>query len=178
MTAKNVARRRPGPKSAISDARDAALAPLGGVDALYDFVAAGMTFGEICKELGLPNDAQHQQSLRKLARRDPQRYDEAKQQSVERLQEKAGEVYGETAPVTSADAKWRNDRSNYYRWLAEWRGGILEKSAVAVNVDIGQLHLEALRAAGSRTTTEQRRAIPNAAATFISAQDAAVTDAD
>jgi hypothetical protein len=111
-----------------------------------------MSHREMATALGLDgSDYTTQQAIRTYLRRDPDRYEEAKRESAESLAERAGEVYGDEAPTTSADAKWRNDKSGWYRWMAETRDPSIRQAGVSVNVDIGSLHLDALRASGRMT---------------------------
>lgn len=137
--------------TALTRKRDTAIANLeGGDDALYGMVAAGMSLRAISNELGLDGaDSNTRAAVYQYLRRDMARYDEARRLSAESHAEMAGEVYGDTAPETTADAKWRNDKSAWHRWMAETRDPSLRgKAGVEVNVDIGQLHLDALRAGG------------------------------
>jgi hypothetical protein len=147
-----------GRSTALTRSRDAAIAEVG-EEAVYDMVATGMTHREIANALGLDGDKHNaQRAVAKWLRRDPDRYEAAKRASVDAIAEKAGEVYGEEAPESTADAKWRNDRSGYFRWLAELRSGV-NRNGINVNLDIGALHLDALKRAGSMEGAQQEREI-------------------
>lgn len=142
-------------KTALTKARDAAVAEAGGVEVLYGYVEAGLSMTQIADRIGLDVPAEKARwTIRDLLRRDSERYDAAKEASAEAHMQMAGAVYGDEAPTSTADAKWRNDRSGWHRWMAELRSGLREKGSVNVNVDIGQLHLDALRQLGSMPTRE------------------------
>lgn len=145
-----------GRTTALTLQRDAAIERIG-ADAVYGMVASGRSLREIAETLGLPSDHKSRWAISQWITRDTERYDEARAASVDALAERAGEVYGETRPVDSADAKWRNDRSGYFRWLAEIRAiGFGDRNGVTVKVDIGQLHLDALRSAGRQELNPDR----------------------
>lgn len=138
--------------TALTKKRDMAITEAGGADTLYGLVESGKTHREIANALGLDGgDYTTQRAIREYLRRDPDRYEDARRESAEALAERAGEVYGDEAPVTSADAKWRHDLSGYWRWLAETRDPSIRQAGVNVNVDVGSLHLDALRTSGRMT---------------------------
>lgn len=134
-----------GGRTALTRKRDAAIAEAG-VGAVLALVRAGLSMREIAGRIGLEatpeNGARVSDWLRNNADGD---FEEARRDSADALAEKAFDLYGDRAPVTSADAKWRNDRAGHVRWLAELRSGMRDKNGVTLNVQ--QLHLEALREA-------------------------------
>jgi len=142
--------------TALTRALHAALEDQGGREALYRMVEGGLSAREICGVLGIERtDETAQAAIYRELNKDPDRYDRAKRASAEALAEKAGAVFGEDAPVTSADAKWRSDRSGYYRWLSELRSG-RQPGGVNVNVDLGALYLGALQERGSMDLNPDR----------------------
>jgi hypothetical protein len=157
--------------------RDAAIKKAGGLEALYDMVAAGMSSREICQALDLPADAVVQRNVRRLLEADQTKYAAAKCASAESLAEKAAEMYGDTAPETSADAKWRNDRAGHMRWMAELRAGLIGKGAT-VQIDIGQLHMEAMRASSARVREQRLLDAANPRPLLIDAEIVAESPAD
>lgn len=137
----------PHPGTNLTKSRDMAVEAAGGVDAIYPLVAAGLSMTEVAKEIGLDGTAREGEALRQLLRRDETRWGEARRDSADAISEKA-DTYGDEAPVTSADAKWRNDRSGYFRWLTEFRADLLGQPGVQIN--IGLEHLQALKEANAR----------------------------
>lgn len=138
--------------------RDAAIGQLeNGGDTVYAMVAAGLSASEIAEELGLDgNKPVVRQSIYTWLQRNDEKYEEAKRISAEAHAELAGEAYGDTVPATSAEAKWRNDRSNWHRWMAEQRSPDFGRGD-GLQVSIGELHLSALRQAGSMEKAERER---------------------
>lgn len=145
--------------TALSRSVRSAVAEAGGDETLYGFVEAGRSASEILDALGLDRTEEGTWVVYRLLNSNPERYEEAKRISADALAERAFELYGEDTPETSADAKWRNDRAGHMRWLAELRSGNLDGGGVNVQVDIGQLHLDALRQAGGRDMIPQREAV-------------------
>lgn len=137
--------------TALTRTRDAAIAELG-EEAVFAMVAGAAPMREIADALGLDGkDYNARRAVYQWLRRpeNRERYEEAKAMSAEVHAELAGEVYGETEPLTAAGAKWRNDRSGWHRWMAETRDPSLRRAGVEVNVDVAALHMEALKAGGS-----------------------------
>lgn len=63
----------------------------------------------------------------------------------------------DTVDPTSAQVSLAGHRANYRKWLAATRNRAVygeDKSGVSVNLNIGQLHLDALRVAGRAETPE------------------------
>lgn len=90
-------------------------------------------------------------------RTDPERLrpliKEARRQAADIAAEEAGDVLDDLPlEPTSPQVQAANSKSNYKRWLAGvWSEDYRDqKAGVQVNVDIGQLHLEALRSEGVR----------------------------
>jgi hypothetical protein len=148
------------PPTSLTLARNAAIEKAG-PDTVYDYLRSGMTAKEIAGRLGLEQTQEAANSVRNwLKRHNREAYDAARKDSAEALEEKAFETYGDRAPVTSADAKWRNDRAGHLRWLADLRSGRSDKSA-AVQINFGSLHLEALRNQGENPHRVRRDVSPS-----------------
>jgi hypothetical protein len=143
-----MAKGKTGPSTALAEKRDAAIEKAGGNETLLEHVAAGLSWKEVAAAVGLePTEVNAGAIRRRLSRQAPDELEEAKRASVDAIAERATEMYGTEAPTNSADAKWRNDRAGHLRWIADLRGG-RDKGGNVYN--IGQLHLDALRAAGRR----------------------------
>jgi hypothetical protein len=157
-------RKRNGRKpTALTKSRDKAVADAGGLDVLYAHLAAGQSINAICKAIGLPVDMASYKTVHELMTRDRERYDAARRESADAHAELAGAVYGEEAPESTAKAKWLHDRSGWHRWMSDLYSGRLDKSNAGVTLNIGALHLEALKASGSIRNLEARR-VPMSAA--------------
>jgi hypothetical protein len=160
-----------GPSTALATRRDTAIEAAGGNDALLELVAGGLGFREIAERIGLEGSEVNQAAIRRrLARQCPDDYEEAKRASVDAIAERAAEMYGTEAPTNSADAKWRNDRAGHLRWLAEIRGGRTQDGTV---INVGQLHLDVLRAVGSMDHNPdyiRRRGPADPAGAFMAAE--------
>jgi hypothetical protein len=79
-------------------------------------------------------------------------YDDARRLSADAQADLAGEVLEELAErgvVTSPEVQLANSRSNYLRWLAEVRNRDVygTKPNGSIQINVGALHLDALRAA-------------------------------
>lgn len=130
----------------------------GGDDVIFDRVAAG----ESLKSIAGSYDISVTQLYRWIygGRTSPHptdptprtlAYKEAKAMSAESLADEAGEILDDARPVTSAEATMTKARAEHRRWLA----GIRDREQfgdaqpqLAVNVNLGDLHLQALMAKG------------------------------
>jgi hypothetical protein len=147
--------KRPGRQpTEITLARDAAVEKIGGIDKVYDMVAAGMLMPQIAEALGISTSRVSAHSVRQLLLRDDEKWEAAKKASADALAERGYEVLGEEAPVTTADAKWRSDRSKWFQFFSQQRSGMREQKNMTIH--IGELHLSALKQAGSRQAIRQR----------------------
>jgi hypothetical protein len=153
--------------TAVTIARDRAIEKAGGLDAVYAMAGAGMSMPEICAELGIDTGRVSSHAVRQLLKRDPDRWAAAKEDSADALAEKALEALGTEEPATTAAARWRSDKSGWYRWMSEVRGGLKGQGGVTIN--IGALHLEALKAAGSRQVIQTQRGPADATKAFLEA---------
>lgn len=144
-----------GRKTDLTIRRDSAIKEAG-PERVYGWVEAGVSTRDIARKLNLGGDDTAMWAVQNWLRQDEDRYEKAKRRSVEAHMEKAGEVYGDEAPESTADAKWRNDRSGFHRWVAELRAGLRNKDGTTVNVNLGQLHLDALRRKGSMSQNPDR----------------------
>jgi hypothetical protein len=143
-----MAKGKTGPSTALAEKRDAAIEKAGGNETLLEHVAAGLSWKEVAAAVGLePTEVNAGAIRRRLSRQAPDELEEAKRASVDAIADRATEMYGTEAPTNSADAKWRNDRAGHLRWIADLRGG---RTKDGITLNIGQLHLEALQAAGRR----------------------------
>lgn len=129
-------------------------------DAILVAVAELGALGKVARRFGVTRAA-----VQAWIRTDPGRIrpliQEARRQAADLLAEEAGEVLENAAqviegvrmPLSSADVSLANSKSNYLRWLA----GIYDEqyrdkkgAGVNVQVTVGQLHLDALKAHGVR----------------------------
>lgn len=138
---------------------------LGGDQVVFDQIAGGATMEEVASSFrGFIDDrpdfpsrswmyvwinADYVQPERREA------WKEAKEIAAHALVDEAGDILdndGE-APVTSAEMQWLKQRAEHAKWRAKKFNpkeyGDETKQGVNVNLDIGNLHLEALRSAGS-----------------------------
>lgn len=145
--------------TALSRSVRSAVAEAGGDEVLYGYVEAGLSASEILETLGLERSERGTYVVYRILNSDPERYEEAKRISADAHAERAGEIfemYGEKpdGSLTSAQAKLMADKANWHKWLAELRAGRM-RGGVEVNVDVGQLHLDALRQVGSRKSAQR-----------------------
>ena len=131
----------------------------GGDHVIFDMIAEGTPLGKIAQRFNVSRPMLYKwrdHSPRKESRR--RYWTEAMKLRAEAHEEKAGEVLGDKPPITSADARWRSDKSNYHKWQAAVydRDKYGDKPAdVNVTVNAGSLHLDALRKHG-RMQVEER----------------------
>lgn len=121
-------------------------------DYFFDLIADARGIGWIANRFGVTRStiyewlgtSPHLKERLELTRKD----------AAQRHAEKAGEVYDEVDPEapTSAQVQLANSKSNWHRWMATVldRDTFGERPQVAVNLSIGELHLDALRAAAQR----------------------------
>ena len=115
----------------------------GGDDWLLEQVAAGRTLASIAEDVGITRPKLNAY-LREEARRDS--YVRAQEQAASALVDQSLAIVDAAEPQTVQVAKLRADTR---RWIAgkldrtQWG----EQQGPLVNIDLGQLHLEALRSA-------------------------------
>lgn len=130
---------------------------LGGEDAaVFEPLADGASLGTIAAELGVSRPYMYVWRDHKEHReRRREKWELAMKLSASTHAELAGEVLEKLAAkgvITNADVNLAKARSEYRRWLAGKRDPEAfgdKQEQVQVNVSIGQLHLDALRARGS-----------------------------
>lgn len=129
----------------------------GGEPFVFEFVADGLSMKATAEAIGevigmefsrgllyqwldIPDHKERRRRLLKEARAD----------SAERLAEDAGEILDDLQDketLSSADVQLGAQRSKHRQWLAGIRNkDFSPKSGVEVNISVGELHLEALRA--------------------------------
>lgn len=144
-----------GRKTALTRRRDAAIEEVG-AEEVYGWVETGLSARQIAEKLGLDADEDRAMwAVHNWLQSDPERYARAKERSVEGLADRALQVYGDEPPETTADGTWRDRKAGHLRWLAELRAGF-SRDGVNVNIDLGQLHLDALRKRGSMAHNPDR----------------------
>lgn len=130
-----------------------AIEECGGEEYIWERVADGDSMKTIAQSLGFSRGL-----LYKWINRDKERrrakLKEARELSADAHAEDAGEVLddlSEQPGVTSAEVQLANARANYRKWLAGVRNReeYGERQQAGITVNVGSLHLDALRAAGS-----------------------------
>lgn len=138
---------------------------LGGDDYVFDRIAGGDPIGTIAKDLGVSRPYMYtwrDQKPEELAAERKARWEKAIELSADAKEEEGAEILDDLARkdlVTSPEVQLATSRAKYRQWQAETRnrtkfGG---EQGVTVNVNLGQLHLDALRARGSAAALERAR---------------------
>jgi hypothetical protein len=121
-----------------------------GEAAIFDRIAEGEPLGKIAASYGLCRDSVYNWIKAGGPARE-ERWNEAKVRSADALAEQAGDVLDEAVSVTtSAEASIARARSDYRRWLAQVRSAEYRDQPTVAVFNLGQLHLDALRAIKSR----------------------------
>ncbi len=122
----------------------------GGIETLCDRVSGAETLTEIAVEYGI-----HRATLMRWINKVEERrlaYDRAKAESADTLVEEAGKILDDAPTETGPEIQKAKSRAEHRRWLAGKRDreqyGEDAKLAVGVHLDLGDLHLSALRAEG------------------------------
>ncbi len=122
----------------------------GGDDAVLDRVAEGESMVDIAKTYRISRS-----TLMRWVKKDDARhsaYKAAKSESADSLVEEAGEILDDADPSSGPTVQKAKERAAHRRWLASKRDRVQygddAKALVAVNFDLGSLHLDALRAVG------------------------------
>lgn len=134
---------------------------LGGDEVVFDQIAGGATMEEVAASFrGFIEDRPDFPSRQWMytwihagGEEREEAWKEAKEIAAHALVDEAGEILENDgkAPVTSAEMQWLKQRANHAKWKAErFNPGEYgeEKQGVEVNLDVGNLHLDALRQAG------------------------------
>lgn len=131
----------------------------GGDEIIFRRIASGELVTDIMESYGYSRDMMYQWiNQGGEARR--QAFEDAKRQSAEALAEQAGRIIDAAADATSTAAVMvARERMGYRKWLAGIRDRETfgERAGAEIQVNIGQLHLDALRARGSVRLAQQRR---------------------
>ena len=134
----------------------AQIADLGGEDWVFDQIAAAEPMKDIAGHFTNPETNQpysRQMVYAWIHAGGPERerkWEDAKEVAAHIYAEQAGEVLDESRAITSAEASLVKARSEYRKWLAQKFNRKTygdDKAGVDINLNIGQLHLDALRAA-------------------------------
>jgi hypothetical protein len=130
----------------------AAIEKVGGDDHIFDQIADGAPMRKIAEPFGYSRQMIYAWIHMGGPERE-KRWEEAKQTAAHALVEDAGDILDAARPVTSAEASHLKARVEHKRWLASVFNRKVygdDSGKIDVNLNIGQLHLDALRAAGSR----------------------------
>jgi transposase-like protein len=125
---------------------------LGGGDYIFARIADGDSIAQIARDLEVSR-----QQIYRWADAVPERRDQMKmavQMSADALAESAGEVLDSLVgadSLSSADVSLASHRAQYRRWLAGVRNRDVygDSSGPTVQINVGSMHLDALRMAGS-----------------------------
>jgi transposase-like protein len=129
----------------------------GGDLVIFDRIGSGEAVKRIAEDYGVGYE-----TLRRWINKSDERrkaYEQAKRDSADALVEEAGEIL-DNAPTDSAPQVTKAvKRADHKRWLAGKRDreqyGDDKGAQVNVNLDLGALHLDALRAAGRMPEPEE-----------------------
>jgi hypothetical protein len=138
-----------------------AIAKAGGDEVIFDQIAAGLPMRAVAEPFGYSRQMIyawiHAGGDERRAK-----WREAKELASHVLVDEAGEILDGEVPITSAHASHLKARAEHRRWLAGvWNRKDFgtEDGKIDVNLNIGSLHLDALRQAGSRPPVLQGREI-------------------
>jgi hypothetical protein len=149
----------------------AAIEKIGGDDVIFDQIADGVPMRKIAEPFGYSRQMIYAWIHMGGPERE-KRWEESKQTAAHALVEDAGDILEAGRPVTSAEASHLKARVEHKRWLASVFNRKVygdDSGKIDVQLNIGQLHLDALRAAGSRHTIQaepERPALPAAEADY------------
>jgi hypothetical protein len=122
----------------------------GGDDALFDRVAGAESIQSIMASFGLSRTFFYRWLKNAPGRKDA--YEAAKKLSAHALVEDGMYLLDNGQAFTPADVSRLQHRANYRKWLAGVRSrdeyGDAPQGKIDINLQIGQLHLDALRQAG------------------------------
>ena len=130
----------------------AAVERLGGDSVIFDRVANGEPMRAIAETFGYSRGMIYSW----IKAGGPEReaaFRAAREAASHVLVEDAGEILDNAKPITSADATMAKARSEHKKWLASVynrKDYGDETGKIDVNLNVGALHLEALRSAGRR----------------------------
>jgi len=125
----------------------------GGDAVLFDRVESGRALVTIAEDYGVSRETLRRWINKTPARREA--YDEAKADSADALVEEAGQILDDAKTDSGPDMQKARSRAEHRRWLASKRDRVQYGDdptvAVGVHLDLGSLHLDALRQAGHMT---------------------------
>ena len=120
------------------------------IDEVMELVTSGMTIAKIAKKFDTSRATFYvwknsEDWIKK-------RFAEARYMSADALVEDAGEILDDAVKdpnVTTAQANLHKERAGHRKWLAgKFSEDYADRSAVGINVSIGELHLDALKHGG------------------------------
>jgi hypothetical protein len=129
----------------------AKIAAEGGDEVVFRRVAAGETIASIMESYARDRDCWYTW-IRAGGDKRRTRWEEAKKQSADALVDRAGEILDGAADANStAQVMIAKERASHRKWLASVRDRETygDRNGPAVQVNIQQLHLDALRKLGS-----------------------------
>jgi hypothetical protein len=133
-----------------------AIEKIGGDDVIFDQIAEGLPMREIAAPFGFSRQMIYAWIHSPTVGGGPdreRRWEEAKAIAAHSLIERAGEILDEADPANSAEASIIQARSNHRKWLASVYNrkayGEDTPGKIDLNLNIGSLHLDALRVSGS-----------------------------
>lgn len=135
-------------------------------DQIFEAIADGFSIREVAKRFGGVGREIFYHWLEQSSPETKQRWAEARKRSAEAHAEKALDVLDEAGNaelLIPAEVSLAREKSGYHRWLA----GVLDKdtfgppnaAGVQVNLNIGELHLNALKAGGGAPAHLQGREV-------------------
>jgi len=135
--------------------------------------ANGLTMQKIADAVGISRGLLYL-AIKKTARQDhTEALAIAEKEGAEALVDEALEILDNGKPVTNAEAQLLAKRAEFRKWLAGKRDKKFADAVTLQQVNIGTLHLQALKALGHRTLPPQptQAALPAPDETVIEAQD-------
>jgi len=124
-----------------------AIRQTGGEDALYERIADGETLSSIGAQFGVSRHLIHHVLTRTEVQK--RKYQEARVASAGAHADKAGEVLDVPKDAEMPQVAAARNRSEYHRWIAQVHDPAqYGKQEPGVQVNIANLHLDALKATG------------------------------
>lgn len=133
-----------------------------GEDAVMDLIADGLSMAKVAVAVGCSSRSQLQRWVKAGGKRRQEKVEAARKASAESLVEDGMTILDDlaTKPMLSQpEVSLGGQRANYRKWLGSVRNREAfgdEKAGVNVNLNIGALHLEALKAAGRMNPQVER----------------------
>lgn len=133
----------------------------GGDEIVWDLIRSGMWVKDVAEEFGV-----HYKTLMAWVRRGGDErvaaYEQAKSESADALVERGAVTLENADETLSSSVQKANAIANYLKWLAGKRDKTQygDGPQTQINVDLGGLHLNALREAGQLQRATEPEAIP------------------